>query len=57
MFPVMYPAIVPGLMPSQDQEPVNRGAGVYAVPVHPFMSHVSGLPPHTLIPLTYSTPT
>ena len=57
MFPVMDPAMVPGLMPSQDQEPVNRGAGVYAVPVHPFMSQVSGLPSRTLIPLTYRTPT
>ncbi|KAI4344458.1 hypothetical protein L6164_011683 [Bauhinia variegata] len=59
MFPVMYPALVPGLTPSQtqNQEQTNRGAGIYAVPIYPFMGHVTGLPPNTLIPLTYSTPT
>ncbi|KAI4335366.1 hypothetical protein L6164_014016 [Bauhinia variegata] len=59
MFPVMYPALVPGVTPSQtqNQEQTNRGPGIYAVPIYPFMGHVTGLPPNTLIPLTYSTPT
>ncbi|KAJ7979414.1 Transmembrane protein [Quillaja saponaria] len=56
MFPVMYPALVPGLNPLQNQEEVNRGAGIYAVPVYPFMGPVAGLPSNNLIPLTYSTP-
>lgn len=54
MFPVMYPALVP---PSQNEEQMNRGAGLYAVPVNPYMGHVTGLPYNTLIPLTYTTPT
>ncbi|XP_061361969.1 uncharacterized protein LOC133305744 isoform X2 [Gastrolobium bilobum] len=58
MFPAMYPALVPGLTPQpQNEEQVNRGAGIYAVPVHPFDRHVTGLPYNTLIPLTYHTPT
>ncbi|KAI3873122.1 hypothetical protein MKX03_031498 [Papaver bracteatum] len=57
MFPVMYPAIVPGYIPLQNQEHVNNGAGIYAVPVHHSMGPVAGFPPTTLIPLTYSTPT
>ncbi|XP_054820889.1 uncharacterized protein LOC129319834 [Prosopis cineraria] len=56
MYPVMYP-VVPGLPPSQNEEQMNRGAGIYAVPVNPYMGHVTGLPYNTLIPLTYSTPT
>ncbi|KAF7152918.1 hypothetical protein RHSIM_Rhsim01G0118000 [Rhododendron simsii] len=36
---------------------MNRGAGIYAVPVLPFMNPIAGFPPNTLIPLTYSTPT
>ncbi|XP_050130377.1 uncharacterized protein LOC126607004 [Malus sylvestris] len=57
MLPVMYPLLVPGLNPSQDQEQMNRGAGIYAVPVHPFMGPVTGAPFNTLIPLTYNIPT
>ncbi|KAK9097749.1 hypothetical protein Syun_024794 [Stephania yunnanensis] len=37
MFPTMYPALVPGLMPLHNQEQSNNGAGIYAVPVVPFM--------------------
>lgn len=57
MFPIMYPAVVPGMINSQNQEQINRGAGIYAVPVLPFMNPIAGFPPNTLIPLTYSTPT
>ncbi|GFZ08642.1 hypothetical protein Acr_20g0004500 [Actinidia rufa] len=56
-FPIMYPALVPGLFNLQNQEQMNHGAGIYAVPVSPFMSHVTGFPPNTLIPLTYNIPT
>ncbi|PON74154.1 Transmembrane protein [Parasponia andersonii] len=54
MFPIMYPALV---TPSHNQENMNRGAGVYAVPVYPFMGPVVGVPSNTLIPLTYNIPT
>ncbi|MBA0700071.1 hypothetical protein Goari_001643 [Gossypium aridum] len=57
MFPVMYPAFFPGLSSLQNQEQMNRGAGIYAVPVLPFMGHVSGIPSNNLIPLTYNIPT
>ncbi|OIV98395.1 hypothetical protein TanjilG_16722 [Lupinus angustifolius] len=53
MFPAMYPALVP----PQNDEQVNRGAGIYAVCGHPFNGNVTGLPYNTLIPLTYRTPT
>ncbi|KAF3972019.1 hypothetical protein ACB098_01G180500 [Castanea mollissima] len=54
MVPVMYPALVPGL---QNQDHMNRGAGIYAVPVFSCMGPVAGLPSNTLIPLTYNLPT
>ncbi|KAK3029312.1 hypothetical protein RJ639_038410 [Escallonia herrerae] len=58
MFPIMYPALVPGLFPlQQGQEQMNGGAGIYAVPVLPFMGPVAGYPSNTLIPLTYNVPT
>ncbi|KAG6649210.1 hypothetical protein I3843_07G192700 [Carya illinoinensis] len=57
MFPVMYPALIPGLNPLQNQEQINRGAGIYAVPTFPYMGPVSGLPSNALIPLTYNIPT
>ncbi|XP_010276586.1 PREDICTED: uncharacterized protein LOC104611299 isoform X2 [Nelumbo nucifera] len=57
MYPIMYPALAPGLIPVQNQEHSNRGAGIYAVPVLPFMGPMSGIPTNTLIPLTYSLPT
>ncbi|XP_038992924.1 uncharacterized protein LOC120116523 isoform X2 [Hibiscus syriacus] len=57
MFPVMYPAIVPGLTSLQNQEQINRGAGIYAVPVQPFMGHIAGIPSNNLIPLTCNIPT
>lgn len=58
MFPIMYPALVPGTFPmQQDQEQMNRGAGLYAVPTLPFMGPIVGLPSNTLIPFTYNVPT
>lgn len=54
ILPIMYPALVPGL---QDQEQMNRGSGLYAVPVHPFMGPVTGFSSNALIPLTYNIPT
>ncbi|KAI3443420.1 hypothetical protein Pfo_000085 [Paulownia fortunei] len=58
MCPIMYPALVPGLFPPQlDQEQMNRGPGLYAVPVLPFMQPITGLPSKTLIPFTYNVPT
>ncbi|GAB4838278.1 hypothetical protein Ancab_027806 [Ancistrocladus abbreviatus] len=57
MFPIIYPALVPGLVPAQNHEQVGRGAGIYAVPVLPFMGPVAGIPSNTLIPLTYNIPT
>ncbi|KAK7825670.1 hypothetical protein CFP56_032809 [Quercus suber] len=54
MVPVMYPALVPGL---QNQDHMNRGAGIYAVPVFSCMGPVAGLPSNTLIPFTYNLPT
>ncbi|THG09661.1 uncharacterized protein LOC114281481 [Camellia sinensis] len=57
MFPIMYPALVPGLYNSQNQEQMNRGAGIYAVPVLSFMGPVAGFQPNALVPLTYSIPT
>ncbi|XP_022755475.1 uncharacterized protein LOC111303459 [Durio zibethinus] len=57
MFPVMYPAIIPCLTSVQNQEQTNRGAGIYAVPVLPFMGHIAGIPSNNLIPLTYNIPT
>ncbi|KAK6126601.1 hypothetical protein DH2020_039647 [Rehmannia glutinosa] len=57
-FPVMYPALVPGLFPPhQDQEQINRGPGLYAVPVLPYMQPIAGFPSNTLIPFTYNIPT
>ncbi|OUZ99224.1 hypothetical protein BVC80_8967g32 [Macleaya cordata] len=57
MFPIIYPAFVPGLIPLQNQEQANNGAGIYAVPVLPSMGPMAGFPPNSLIPLTYSIPT
>ncbi|XP_010447784.1 PREDICTED: uncharacterized protein LOC104730324 [Camelina sativa] len=57
MYPVFYPGLVPGLNPGQYEEQMNRGAGIYAVPVHQFGGHVAGLPSNYLIPLTYNVPT
>lgn len=54
MFPIMYPALV---TPPQNEEQVNRGAGIYAVANYPFIGPVAGIPPNTLIPLTYNVPT
>ncbi|KAL8040005.1 hypothetical protein ABFX02_10G072400 [Erythranthe guttata] len=50
----MYPGIFP---PQQDQEPMDRGPGLYAVPVHPFMQPIVGIPSNALIPFTYNLPT
>ncbi|KAK4746565.1 hypothetical protein SAY87_025602 [Trapa incisa] len=56
MLPVMYPAVIPGInLENQDQS--NRGAGIYAVPVGPYMRHAVGLHSNSLIPLTYNIPT
>ncbi|XP_039028052.1 uncharacterized protein LOC120161917 [Hibiscus syriacus] len=57
MFPVMFPAIIPGLTSLQNQEQINRGAGIYAVHVPPFMGHIAGISSNNLIPLTYNIPT
>ncbi|KAF9603028.1 hypothetical protein IFM89_033753 [Coptis chinensis] len=58
MFPIMYPAFVPGLIPMQNQEQqTNLGAGLYDVPTFPFMPPMSGIPSNTLIPLNYIVPT
>ncbi|XP_020533583.1 uncharacterized protein LOC105644676 isoform X3 [Jatropha curcas] len=57
MYPIVYPALVPGLTSIQTQEEMNRGAGIYAVPVPPFMGPIAGLPSNTLVPLTYNIPT
>ncbi|KAK2646401.1 hypothetical protein Ddye_021596 [Dipteronia dyeriana] len=54
MLPVMYPAAFLGSTPWDNQQQMNnRGAGIYAVPVHPY----TGIPSNTLIPLTYNIPT
>ncbi|KAJ0090989.1 hypothetical protein Patl1_14166 [Pistacia atlantica] len=53
MFPVMYPAVVGGFNPGENQQQANLGAGIYAVPVLPY----TGIPSNTLIPLTYNIPT
>ncbi|KAJ4834896.1 hypothetical protein Tsubulata_038798 [Turnera subulata] len=58
MFPVMYPVMVPGLTHLGNQEQaMNRGAGIYAVPVPHYSTPIVGLPPNTLIPLTLNIPT
>ncbi|CAD5329492.1 unnamed protein product [Arabidopsis thaliana] len=57
MYPVFYPGLVSGSNPVQYEEQMNRGAGIYAVPVHQFGGHVAGLPSNYLIPLTYNVPT
>lgn len=53
MYPVFYPALVPG----HYEEQTNRGAGIYAVPLHQSAGHIAGLPSNYLIPLTYNVPT
>ncbi|KAL1210588.1 hypothetical protein V5N11_006907 [Cardamine amara subsp. amara] len=53
----MYPVFNPALVPVQLDEQMNRGAGIYAVPVHQFGGHIAGLPSNYLIPLTYNVPT
>ncbi|GAB2267412.1 hypothetical protein Dimus_002395 [Dionaea muscipula] len=57
MFPIVYPALVPGLVANQNCEQVGRGAGIYAVPSLPFTGPVAGIPTNALIPMTYSVPT
>ncbi|KAH0915489.1 hypothetical protein HID58_029935, partial [Brassica napus] len=56
-YPVLYPGLAPGSNPGQYDEQMNRGAGIYAVPVHQFGGYVAGLPSNYLIPLTYNVPT
>ncbi|CAO2822946.1 unnamed protein product [Amaranthus hypochondriacus] len=57
MLPIMYPALFPGHASAQNPEHPNRGPGIYAVPMLPFMGTVTGIPTNSLIPLTYKTPT
>ncbi|XP_038984765.1 uncharacterized protein LOC120111557 [Phoenix dactylifera] len=57
MFPMMYPALMPGMFPLQNTENNDHGPGIYAVPVRPFMGPMVGFPPNTLIPLKYNIPT
>lgn len=53
-----YPALAPGiLLQKHAAEHMNRGPGLYAVSVDPFMGSVAGFPTHTLIPFTYNVPT
>lgn len=55
MIPIMYPALVPGSTPLENQ---NRGAGIYAVPAFSSMGGpIIGMSTNNLIPLTYSIPT
>ncbi|CAA2993303.1 uncharacterized protein LOC111366065 isoform X2 [Olea europaea subsp. europaea] len=56
MFPFMYPALVPQLYSQQNEEQMNRGPGLYAVPVLRFAQPIAGFPPNTLIPFTYNVP-
>ncbi|KAL6575240.1 hypothetical protein OROMI_012525 [Orobanche minor] len=57
MCPIMHPALVPGILPpDMDQEQMNHGPGLYAVPVLPFMQPIAGFPTNTLIPFTYNMP-
>ncbi|KAJ8444239.1 hypothetical protein Cgig2_028120 [Carnegiea gigantea] len=57
MLPIVYPALVPGIISTQDLEQMNHGPGIYAVPVLPLNGTVTRVPTNALIPLTYSTPT
>ncbi|CAI0427845.1 unnamed protein product [Linum tenue] len=57
MFPVLFPTIVPEVTSLPNQQQINGGAGIYAVPVSPFNGPIAGLPTNTLIPLTFSIPT
>ncbi|KAF6159583.1 hypothetical protein GIB67_008012, partial [Kingdonia uniflora] len=50
-------ALIPGLISLQNAEPINHGAGIYAVSVIPFMGSMTGLTSNTLIPHTYNIPT
>ncbi|CAH8364287.1 unnamed protein product [Eruca vesicaria subsp. sativa] len=57
-YPVLYPGLVPGSDPGFYDGHTNRGAGVYAVPVHQFGGNVGGgVSSNYLIPLTYNVPT
>ncbi|CAI9779837.1 unnamed protein product [Fraxinus pennsylvanica] len=56
MFPFMYPALVPQLYSQQDQEHMNHGPGLYAVPVLPVAQPITGFTSNTLIPFTYNVP-
>ncbi|KAK3435410.1 hypothetical protein EUGRSUZ_C00120 [Eucalyptus grandis] len=56
MLPIFYPTQGPSLSNSQNQEQTNRGAGIYAVPVSPYLGF-SGFQSNNLIPLTYNIPT
>ncbi|XP_031114662.1 uncharacterized protein LOC116018800 isoform X1 [Ipomoea triloba] len=58
MHQTMYQPLLSGFYYlQQNQEELNRGPGLYAVSVNPFMDHMTGFPPNTLIPLRYSVPT
>nr|XP_010323346.1 uncharacterized protein LOC101260152 isoform X2 [Solanum lycopersicum] len=58
MLQAMYPTLLPGAFGMQpNQEELNHGPGLYAVPVAPFMGQYAGFPPNTLIPFTYAVPT
>ncbi|KAK4370026.1 hypothetical protein RND71_009501 [Anisodus tanguticus] len=54
MLQSMYPGAF-GMQPIQEE--LNRGPGLYAVPVAPSMGQYAGFPPNTLIPFTYTVPT
>lgn len=57
MLPIVYPALVPGFISTQNLEQMNHGPGIYAVPVLRLNGTVTRVPTNALIPLTYSTPT
>lgn len=55
--PIMYPSYFPGFYPlQQNQEQMNHGRGLYAVPAFPFMGPTAAFAPNTLIPFTYNIP-
>ncbi|WCJ31564.1 hypothetical protein M5689_013047 [Euphorbia peplus] len=57
MYPIVFPTMIPGLNGLQNQDQMNRGHGIYHVPILPMTGPVVGFQSNTLIPLTYSIPT
>ncbi|CAA3026976.1 uncharacterized protein LOC111366309 [Olea europaea subsp. europaea] len=58
MYPTVYPLLVPGLFPpQQEEEQMIHGPGLYAVCALPSMQPFPGYSSNTLIPFTYNIPT